>query len=364
MNDLIYKIGVSLMKDIGPIGAKNLIAHCGSPQAIYSESVRALEKIPGIGTTTAKKITSQKDLSRAEKELSFIQRNHIQVLYYLDTAYPFRLKQCLDSPILLYVKGNIDLNKSKIISVVGTRKASEYGTGFCQRLIDELAPQNISVISGLAYGIDIAAHRAALKNKLPTAAVVAHGLDQIYPAVHRKEANKMLENGAIISEFISGTVADKENFPKRNRIVAGLSDATIVIESASKGGSLITAELANSYNRDVFALPGRINDHQSVGCNHLIKTNKAHLLESYKDVNYIMGWNDQPTPQHVQTNLFTELDSDEEHIVSLLRENRKMSIDTIGIAANFPISKVSSVLLNLEFAGVVKSLPGKVYQLV
>jgi DNA processing protein len=348
---------------VGDVAAKKLIAFCGSPEAVFESKKNHLLKIPGMGEITASSIVNHSVFERAEKELKFIERNKIKPLFYLDEAYPKRLKHCADSPIMLYLKGNANLNNHKIVSIVGTRNASEYGKKITQQLIEDLKQHEVTIVSGLAYGIDICAHKAAIQQHLSTVAVLAHGLDRIYPAVHKSTADKMLENGAWLTEFMSETIPDRENFPKRNRIVAGMSDAVIVIEAALTGGALITAEIANTYNRDVFAVPGKLEDAYSAGCNRLIKTNKAALLESAKDIAYLLNWDNLTAQTKPQQSLFIELNMEEEKVVNVLKEKGNVAIDELCLHAEYPMSKVAGILLNLEFNGVIKSLPGKVYQL-
>ena len=362
-NDLLYKIGITLLDRVGDINAKRLIAGCGSAEAVFKEKKHNLQKIDGIGELTAKAIAGQSVLARAEKEIKFIEKHAIQALFFTDKAYPQRLKQCADGPVMLYYKGNADLNNRKVISIVGTRKASEYGKQFCAELIAHLQTHQTLIVSGLAYGIDICAHKESVKNNLPTVGVLAHGLDKIYPSQHKATADKMLENGGLLSDYISGTEPDRENFPKRNRIVAGMCDAVIVVEAGITGGALITAEIANSYSRDVFALPGRINDEFSAGCNKLIKINKAALIESYADIVYLLGWQKEEIKAAKQAKLFLDLSEDELILVDYLKEKGNLAIDELCYATNFSMSKASAILLNLEFNGVVKTLPGKVYQL-
>jgi len=364
--DLIYYIALTAIPNIGSITAKKLIAYTGSVNQIFSEKKSALEKIPGIGAVNAQNIIQNKDfaLNLAEHELVFIVKNNIQAYSFLEDNYPKRLTHCEDGPLVVFSKGDFNFNSQKVISIVGTRNATDYGKDFCEKLMADLTPHKPLIVSGLAFGVDICAHKAALKNNLPTIGVLAHGLDRIYPAVHTSVAKQMVENGGLVSEFRSGTNPDRENFPKRNRIIAGLSDLTIVIESSNKGGSLITAELANSYSRDVFALPGRITDTQSEGCNALIKQNKAHLIQSVKDIEYIMGWKAEETVKLNQTKLFVELTSEEKLLFDILRQQDKMAIDNIALTAQLPMSKTASLLLEMEFKNVIKSLPGKMYKAV
>lgn len=363
-NSLKFKIALSLIPTIGDIRAKRLVAYCGSVEAVFKEKKSSLEKIPGIGSSFAAAVLNHTIFDRAEEEILFIEKNNITPIFYLDKNYPKRLTHCEDSPILLYFKGTANLNAEKTISIVGTREATDYGKTICETLITDLAIHNVTIVSGLAYGIDICAHRAALENNLPTICALAHGLDRVYPAIHRSTAEKMLENGGWLSDFTSKTIPDRENFPRRNRIVAGISDATIVVESKKGGGSLITANIANSYSRDVFAFPGKIDDVCSEGCNNLIKQNKAALIQSAADIVYIMGWEQTKISKNpIQKKLFIELKAEEEILVTILKEKNATTIDDICFAANMPMSKVSSLLLTLEFSGIVKSLPGKMYRL-
>ena len=351
-----------MIPGIGDINGKKLVSYCGSAEAIFKEKKRNLQKIPGIGESTVNSIISHKVLARAEEEIEFINKYNITPLFYLDKDYPKRLTHCIDSPVMIYYKGNADLNAPRIVSIVGTRRATEYGKETCNKIIEGLSDLNVLVVSGLAYGIDTNAHKAALKNNLDTVGILAHGLDRIYPAANKSLAEKMVHHGGLITDFISKTNPDRENFPKRNRIIAGISDALIVIESAIRGGALITANIANSYSRDVFALPGKINDTYSEGCNFLIKTNKAALIQSAKDVKYIMLWESKNEKTSKQQKLFVELSPEEEQIVNIIKQNKEASIDQIVLESKFTNSKIAAILLNLEFKGVIKSLPGKMYK--
>jgi len=362
---LLYHIAITSIPNIGDITAKKLIAYCGSSEQVFKEKRSLLEKIPGIGAVNANKILQHKTeaLVVAEEELAFIKKNEIVPLFYLNDNYPKRLFHCEDGPVLLYSKGNVDYNNQKVISIVGTRKATDYGKDFCNKIVEELVPHQPLIVSGLAYGIDICSHKAALKNNLSTVGVLAHGLGRLYPAQHKSIAQQMLENGALLSDYKSGTKPDRENFPKRNRIVAGMADLTIVIESSKKGGSLITAYIANDYNRDVFALPGRLGDSQSEGCNNLIKSHKAALIQSVKDIEYVMGWEIKKEAKQAQRQLFIELTLEQKVLTAILSKQEKIGIDELSLQAKIPMSKTASMLLNLEFDGVVKSLPGKLYRL-
>jgi DNA processing protein len=359
---LKYQIALTLIPGIGDIVGKKLVAYCGGVEAVFKENRNALLKIPSIGNATVNSILSQKVLHRAEEEIKFIEKNRIQPLFYTDKKYPARLLNCEDSPLLLYYKGNTDLNASRVIGFVGTRKATSEGRTNCEQFIEGLKTKEVLVISGLAYGIDSYAHKAALQNGLPTIGVLGHGLDRIYPAQNKNLASSMLDNGGLLTEFKSRVVPDRENFPKRNRIVAGMCDAIVVVESAKKGGALITAGLANSYNRDVFAIPGRINDEYSMGCNMLIKSNRAALAESAKDIAYIMGWDDIKVNVKPQRDLFLQLTDQQKIIYEIIIDAKEISIDKLVIESNLPSSKVSSALLILEFEGLIQSLPGKLYK--
>lgn len=361
---LKYQIALSLVPGIGAIAAKKLIAYCGGAQEVFHQKKAQLLKIPSIGEKAASAILSSEVIDRAEEEVEFIQQNDINALYYLDDNYPQRLLHCEDGPILLYTKGKIDLNAQRIVSIVGTRKATVKGKSFCEKLIEELSEYNPIIISGLAYGIDITAHKAALKNNLSTIGVLACGLDEIYPKTHASTVEKMFYKGGIVSDYNSKTKLFPTQFAERNRIIAGLADTTIVIESSEKGGSLITADLANGYNRDVFAVPGRPDDSQSVGCNRLIKQNKAALIESAKDIEYIMGWEKETLKsqkKRQQIELFTTLNHDEQLLLSHFAEQEMIALDELSLKAQLPISKTTAILLALEFKNLVKSFPGKVY---
>ncbi len=364
--DIRYKIGIGLIPKIGPVLTRRLIAYCGSAEGVFREKRARLARIPGIGARLADHIVSHKNLETADTEIEFIAKNDINVLFYLDDEYPDRLRQCEDAPVLVYLKGKTELNRQKVISIVGTRNPTDYGRNLTREIVESLAAcyPDILIVSGLAYGIDICAHKAALKNNLETVGVLGHGLSFLYPSAHREVAGQMVGKGALITEFRHDEKPESPNFVKRNRIIAGLADATLVMESGEQGGALITADIANSYNRDVFALPGRISDKYSVGCNRLIKTNRAALIETAGDLEYLMGWQkDGKSSDAVQKALFVELTTDEMILTGLLQKETSLTIDQLGLYGNMPVSKVSGILLNLEFKGMVKCLPGKVYQL-
>jgi DNA processing protein len=363
LSELKYQIAVSLLPGIGEVGAKKLIAYCGGAEAVFKEKKQNLLKIPGFGEIAVKKILSANVMERADEELKFIEENKIQTHYFLDKSYPQRLSHCEDGPILLYSKGEIDWNADKMISFVGTRMATVKGKAICEKMVQDLVPHSPTIVSGLAYGIDITAHKAALQAGLPTIGILACGLDEIYPKAHKKYAERMQKNGGIATDYRSKTTLLPVNFAERNRIVAGLSDAVVVVESSSKGGSLITADLANGYNRDVFAVPGRIDDSQSEGCNKLIKGNKAALLESSKDLEYILGWEKRAKQKaSAQKQLFVDLEPNEQKIIDAFGKEVTKALDDLSLEAALPISKTASLLLSLEFKGVIRSMPGKMYQ--
>lgn len=363
--DLLHLLALQNVAKIGDITAKKLISHCGSAQSIFKEKKRNLLLIDGIGSTTISDLFGSYHLEAAEKELKFIKENDIECSYFMDRNYPEKLKHCIDGPILLFQSGTIDLKKQRIISIVGTRKITTYGIAFCEQLIEQLAVFNPVIISGFAYGTDITAQKAAVKNNLQTIGCLAHGLNQFYPTVHKRYVADIEKNGGFMTDFWSTSNPDRENFLKRNRIIAGLSEATIVIESAEKGGSLVTADIANSYNRDVFAVPGRVTDNQSIGCNNLIKFQKAHVLSNSLDIPYILNWELENKKQPaIQKQLFVELDEQEKTIYKYLNENEKQTLDIIAIECQLPIFKVAGVLLNMELKGVIRPLPGKLFEVI
>lgn len=363
----LYQIGLTLIGGIGDVNAKALLAYCGSAKTVFKQKKSLLQKIPGIGEAHAKSIISSLTvLKRAEKELTFIERYGIQTLFFTDSNYPSRLKHCSDSPVLLYYKGSANLNCEKIIGIVGTRKPSDYGKQVTKELVEGLSNSGALIISGLAYGIDVLAHKTALDNNMETIGVVGHGLDRVYPQIHEKIAKRMVQQGGLLSDFMSGTNPDAVNFPKRNRIVAGLCDALVIVESKRTGGSLITGTIANSYNKDVFAFPGLAGDPLAEGGNGLIKRNKAGLIESAEDLLYAMQWQPEKKPKSntKQTILTLNLSPEEKTIIHLFSEKKSIHIDEICQATQNPVSKVSACLLQLEFSNLIKSKPGKHYELI
>ena len=365
----IYSIALTMVPGIGHIGAKHLIDGMGNAVDVFRLRKEIPERIPEVRQRVIEALDCPQAVLRAEQEYEFIRKNRISCLSFHDEAYPSRLRECEDAPVVLFFKGNADLNSFHILNMVGTRNATDYGTQICASFLRDLKAlcPDVLVVSGLAYGIDIHAHREALANELPTVGDLAHALDRIYPHVHRKTAVDMLEKGGLLTEFLSGTNPDRHNFISRNRIVAGMCDATIVIESAEKGGSLITAELAEGYHRDCFAFPGRMSDEYSKGCNRLIRDNKASLLLSAEDFVQAMGWNMQTTLSEkvsVQRSLFIELSEEEQKIVAILEKLGNLQINSLVVEADIPVNKMTALLFELEMKGVIRVLAGGMYQLL
>jgi DNA processing protein len=364
--ELMYQIALTRIPLIGDVIIKKLLEHFGSAGNIFKAKKYELEKIETVGTVRAAALRNFRDFDAVSREIAFIEKYRIQPLFCTDPGYPQRLLHCYDSPAMLYYKGNASLNPPRIVNIVGTRHPSSYGRAVCETLVKELAAAGITIVSGLAYGIDIIAHKTALKEQAATIGVLAHGLDRIYPPAHKQIAVEMVEQGGLLTDFMSQTLPDRQNFPKRNRIVAGISDATIVIESGIRGGSLITADLANGYNRDVMCIPGRLHDSQSAGCNYLIKQNKAMLLTGAADVVDLMGWQEtaKATPDVVQPGLFPELTADEQLIMSLFREKSRRHLEELYLQTRLSGSQVATAVFNLEMQSVLRSLPGQLYELV
>jgi DNA processing protein len=361
-SELIYRLAIPFIPNIGPIQSRLLIDHFGSASAIFSAREAELMAIDGIGKIRAHSIKSFKDFQKAKDELAFIRKYNIRPLFITDPDFPKRLLNCPDSPVLLFYKGEADLNHLRIISIIGTRSHSDYGKFLTEKLVKDLEDLNVLVVSGLAFGIDAIAHKAAMKNKLPTVGVLAHGLDQLYPIQHSSLAKEMVKKGGgLLTEFTNGIKPDKHNFPARNRIVSGISDATIVVETGIKGGSIITAELANGYNKEVFAFPGRVNDIKSIGCNYLIQQNKATLVTSAEDLIAYMGWN--YTTVRKEKAPPGELSENELRIVTILKEKEQTHIDELNSKCDLGNGLVAVAVLNLELRDVVRSLPGKLYRL-
>ncbi len=363
--DLLYVLALQHVPHVGDITAKRLLRFFGSAKAVLKEKKQHLIKVDGVGQVILNGLFDKQHLLEAEKELKYIKDNNIKVLYFEDANYPDKLKHCIDAPILLFETGRVNIKEQRLISIVGTRKITTKGMAFCEQLVEQLAIYNPVIVSGFAYGTDITAHKAALKHNLQTIACLAHGHNQVYPKAHKKYVAQVEKNGGFLTDFWSSDVFDRNNFLKRNRIIAGLSEATIVIESAKKGGSLVTADIASSYNRDVFAVPGRPTDTQSEGCNNLIKQQKAHILTTPLDIPYILNWQlEEHKVTPIQKQLFVELDDNERIIYTYLSNNNKQQLDIIALNCNMPIYKLAGVLLNMELKGLVRPLPGKLFELV
>jgi DNA processing protein len=362
----LYQIALTLAEGVGDITIRQLISYCGSAEAVLKANVGKLIKIPGIQEITARKILKPENITSAEKQLEKAIKENVKLLFYLDADYPDRLKRNYDSPAMLYYKGNVDLNQAKIVGIVGTRNASEYGKRTTEDIVEGLRSQNVLIISGLAYGIDIAAHKACLKYGLPTIGVMASGLDFMYPSAHKRTAEQMCQNGGYMSEQSFGRKPDPRYFPARNRIIAGMSDVVIVVEAAAKGGALITAEYANNYHKDVFAVPGNIGNATSEGCNLLIKNNKAQIYTSANHMIEAMNWDSEIVANKPIAELdldLTKFTDDEAQVLALLREKKELQIDELAWLTQMHMNKLASLLLNLEFNGYVKSMAGKKYGL-
>jgi len=362
---LIYQIALTQIPKVGPKLAKNLIAYAGGVEQIFNLDKRELLKVPMIGDGIADQILSFKDFTKAEKELERSRKKEVKCVTFLEEHYPYRLKHFEDAPLVLFYKGNLDfLNTSRTVAIVGTRKPTEYGKNMVAKIIDGLKALDVTIISGLAYGIDTFAHRKSVEIEIPTFGIMGNGFNNIYPAANKNLAAKMVEQGGLMTEFPMDMIPNRENFPMRNRIIAGLSDAVIVAESKASGGSIITADIANDYNKDVFAIPGRVHDETSEGCNNLIKQNRAHLLQSAKDIAYIMRWEENQLPRTTQTQLFLDLSDDERTIIEAIKNNSDISIDQLSASTDMNLSMIAAHTLSLEFKGLIRSLPGKRFTLV
>lgn len=362
--DLLHLISLTRVPQLGCIHARTLLRQFGSAEAVFKSSVCTLEQIEGIGKIRARSIRSFQDFSGSEKEIVFLQRYGIRALTIHDADYPQRLLPAYDAPVLLFYKGSTGLNPPRMISVVGTRRNSDYGKQVTEKIIRDLVPYDVMIVSGLAFGIDAIAHKQALKQGLQTVAVLAHGLASLYPPEHSQLSRQILKQGGLLTEYTSQIRADKHHFPIRNRIVAGISDCTIVTETAVKGGSMITADLANGYFKEVFAFPGRTTDFNSAGCNWLIRNNQATLLENTQDLVQLMGWEKKVTPaEKAQGDLFILLTEVEQRIVDLLQERGQMHIDVINATTGFPNSRNAGALLELEMKDLIQMMPGRIYRL-
>ncbi len=360
----LYRIALTMVPSIGPITARKLMENVGSARGIFQEKREHLQKIEGIGPVMVRSLKSNDLLRQAEKELKFLLKHHIAAHYYQDPAYPSRLKECADAPILLYARGDQGLNPSRSLSVVGTRQASGYGKDLCRSIVLELCAQleDLVVVSGLAFGIDVMAHRAALEGGIPTVAVLGHGLSTLYPHAHRDTARNIIRQGALVTDFHSGMGPERNNFLRRNRIIAGMADATLVVESASAGGSLITAHMANSYDRDVLAVPGRTTDPRSRGCNRLIRNQVAALVESAEDVLYHLNWNSNPDPEAPTLFPSPEFTREEKKLLELIQRNHPVDPAKLSIRSGVPIHVVLSLLTEMELKQWISVEPGNLYR--
>ena len=364
MNDaeLLQHLSLTMIPQVGDVQIGILLKHFGSAASVLSASAKALEEVPGIGTVRAASIRNCHVQQRVEAEWRFIQKNHIKVLVKGNQGYPSKLEHCMDAPHVLFYKGSSDLLNKRVVSVVGTRSPSQYGKDRVVELMAVLGQYNVMVVSGLAYGIDTVVHKEALNNTLETIGVLGHGLDQLYPHANKALAADMLQQGGLLSEFMQGIQPEKQNFPKRNRIVAGMADAVVVVESGSKGGSLITADIANSYNKDVLAYPGRATDPSSKGCNQLIRNHKANLITCGQDLVEFMNWaEDQHQSSKVQHAMKASLSDEENIILSIISHHDPCPIDLLTNLSGLNPGLVSAHVLSLEMAGLITSLPGKLY---
>lgn len=361
--ELLHTLALQLVPGIGSLLGRKLIERLGSAEAVFQTSSARLAATPGIGPALAQALANNRPLPAAETELNKAEKHGIRVMHFKEPDFPARLRQTPDHPLVLFGKGKLPLNMNRVVAVVGTRSATAYGKQLTEELVRGLLPFNVQILSGLAYGIDICAHRAALQHGLPTVGVLGHGLGRIYPAAHKQTAERMLENGGLLTECWYEAGPDKENFPKRNRIVAGMADAVVVVEAAENGGALITAHIANDYSRDVFAFPGRVNDPFQAGCHKLIMLNKAGMICSAADLIAAMNWGTSPeeAPIQRQMSLFLELEADEQVLYDVLPQEGWMGIDDLCVQTGFAVSKISHLLLALEFKAALRQAPGKMY---
>lgn len=362
MKDLIYKLALTQIPHIGPILARNAVAYCGGVEEVFKQSVKTLIKIPGFGMHTANALKSFNLFDQLESEILRLQELGIEAFFFLDDTYPYRLKQLPDAPIMLFKRGQASLSPSRVVAIVGTRKMTAYGKSFLKQFMLDLKQTNCTVVSGMAYGIDVMAHQLCLDYEINTIGVMAHGLDIHYPPRHTSVGRQMLEvGGALVTEFVTGTPPDRENFPKRNRIIAGMADVVLVIESAEKGGSLITAHLANQYDREVMAVPGNVNQTYSKGCNLLIKRNRAHVLEELGDLMQLMQW-DQGSLKPKQLKMFQDLSGAETRILELIRGASMVELQQLVVLSQQSSTELAPILLELELKNCIYSLPGMRYR--
>lgn len=362
LEDILYQIALLNLPNVGPRIARKMIHHFGSAEQIFRASKKDLLELGAVGSEILQQGTDA-SIRFAEGQMNFCEEVGAQVLSFYSNSYPDKLKECFDAPLILYQKGNCSLNRNKMVAIVGTRDCSSYGKSFCKELVVELQKYEISIVSGLAYGIDACAHQSACDNGVLNHAVVAHGLDRVYPASHSGLAKQILKKGSIITEFATGTQPDRENFPKRNRIVAGMVDAVVVIESSIRGGSMITARLGNDYNRDVFAVPGRVSDKRSEGCNYLISNHQAHLLSDPAELVNAMNWQTSSARKEEVSTQPIDLTEAEAKVWQVIGSDL-LSIDQIAHESGLSVSEISVQLLMLEMKGCVEQFPGKKYKRV
>jgi len=362
-NDVLYQMAILNSENVGSVTYRKMYNHFKTPINIYYSKYTELSKFGKKGKQLYSEIQNGNLFERAKKEAIFCKTNNIRIISFFDENYPIRLKNCYDAPQILYSLGKPILNNKRMLSIVGTRKCTNYGLDFCNELISELSSYDVTIVSGLAYGIDYQSHLKALEHSLPTLAVLGNGLDMIYPPEHKNMAKNILNTGSLLSEFPSATTILPQNFPKRNRIVAGISDATLVIESPKKGGSLITARLANSYQKDVFALPGNIHSKMSVGCNSLIKSNRAHLIESCDDIVEIMSW--QKDKIKVKKQIipdFSKLNHHDKHIAECINHHKNITIDELSKILKINVNQILPILTMLELDDVIEQVPGNKFR--
>ena len=361
--ELFYQIALTFVPGIGAKTGRVLLEHFRDAANIFNAPLKELKNVGVVGEVKAKGFRNPEVMKRAGQELEFMLKNDIKTLC-VTKNYPTRLSNCSDAPLLLFYKGNAHFDAAKIVAIVGTRKNTDYGHKLCEDLVDGLqSVEDILIVSGLALGIDAIAHKRCVQLGIPTIGVLGHGLDRIYPFTHKTLSEQMIENGAILAEFPSATLPDRNNFPMRNRIVAGMSDVTVVVESHVAGGALITAHMASGYNREVVAFPGRVNDTRSAGCNDLIRTNVAAMITKAEDLIDLMNWGSDKKPKAVQRQLFLNLSSDEQKIIDLLQSRENVHSDELYHHTGLPSSLLAATLLQLEMQGLIKTLPGKYYRM-
>lgn len=364
MDSLLYQIALTMVPQVGAVTVKTLVSYCGSAEAVFRAGKKELQRIPGIGPALRQTLANTSaPLAQAERELGFMEQYGVEAIFYTDPRYPARLRQCQDGPAILYFKGNDVqlLDMPRVLAIVGTRQPSEQGKALCEEIVEGLLPYNVLIVSGLAFGVDVTAHRKATALGIPNIGALGHGLASLYPPQHRSIAQKMIENGGLLSEYPHDARPDREHFPMRNRIISGLSDAVLVVETAESGGSMITVDCAERHGREVFALPGRPHDPKSKGCNRLIKNERAKLAESAADIAMRMQWDEPAGSRPIQTQLFLDLSPVEKALVDIIRERPEIPIDQLTLAAQLSPGELASRILDLEFKGLLRTLPGKRY---